>query len=188
MIEEKYPKVIKAPLHAQFQSNLNHIQDNLYSSINHQIMSNYITPKQEEFIIKNNKVYYKEYKKLYQKNIELRNKLNEIMEEKKSLNDKINKILQQNKNFTDINNKELFNNNSNNKNHYINIINSYIKTKRKRRKKAEIISKYNCSYPNCDKTYPSKGSLNMHIKLKHQKKYSLNFLKESPKELQNYFG
>ena len=185
MIEEKYPEAIKASLQIQFQSNLNHFQDNIYSSINHQIKPNYITPKQEEFIIKNNIFFYKEYKQLYKKNIELKNKLTEIIKEKKSLNDKINKFLQQNKQFSKLNNKELFNN-SNNENLYINSINSYIKTKRKRKKKTEIINKYNCSYPNCDKSYPSKSSLNMHIKLKHQKKYSLDLLKETHNKLQNF--
>ena len=185
MIEEKYPEAIKASLQIQFQSNLNHFQDNIYSSINHQIIPNYITLKQEEFIIKNNIFFYKEYKQLYKKNIELKNKLTEILEEKKSLNDKINKFLQQNKQFSKLNNKELFNN-SNNENLYINSINSYIKTKRKRKKKTEIINKYNCSYPNCDKSYPSKSSLNMHIKLKHQKKYSLDLLKETHNKLQNF--
>ncbi len=185
MIKEKYQKAIEASLQLKYQSNINHFQDNIYSSINHQILPNCVTPKQEEFIIKNNKLFYKEYKQLYKKNIELRNKLNEVIEEKKTLNDKINKLLKQNKKFTDLNNKELFNN-SNDKNHYINIINSYIKTKRKRKKKTEIISKYNCIYNNCNKSYPSKASLNMHIKLKHQKKYSFDFLKDSYNKLLNF--
>ena len=186
MIEEKYPEAFNASLQIQYQSDLNHFQDNIYSSINHRIIPNYITLKEEEFIIKNNKYFYKEYKELYKKNIELKNKLNEIIEEKKILNDKINKFLQQNKKFIDLNNKELFNNNSNDKNDYINIIKSFIKTKRKRKKKAEIIKKYNCSFPNCDKSYPSKGSLNMHIKLKHQKIYSFNFLKDNQNKLHNF--
>ena len=185
MIEEKYPKAIETLLQFQFQRNINHFQDNIYSSLNHQFIPSFITPKQEDFIIKNNKLFYKEYKQLYKKNIELRNKLNEIIEEKKSLNDKINKFLQQNKKFTNLNIKELFNN-SNDKIHYVNILNTYIKTKRKRKKKAEIITKYTCSYPNCNKNYPSKCSLNMHIKLKHQNQYSLDFLKENQNKLKNF--
>ena len=55
------------------------------------------------------------------------------------------------------------------------IIEPYRKIKRKRRKKCEIKNIYKCSFHNCKKSYPTKGSLNMHIKLKHQKEkfYSL---------------
>ena len=49
-----------------------------------------------------------------------------------------------------------------------NRINIFRKRKRKRRKKSEVISKYKCPFLNCSKSYPSVGSLNMHIKLKHQ--------------------
>ena len=35
------------------------------------------------------------------------------------------------------------------------------------KQKHEINNIYNCSFPNCDKSYPTKCSLNMHIKLKH---------------------
>ena len=42
------------------------------------------------------------------------------------------------------------------------------KRKRQRRKKSEVVCLYNCSFVNCNKSYPSKGSLNMHIKLKHK--------------------
>ena len=49
-----------------------------------------------------------------------------------------------------------------------NRMNYYRKRKRKRRKKNEFICNYKCPFLNCNKSYPSKGSLNMHIKLKHQ--------------------
>ena len=51
----------------------------------------------------------------------------------------------------------------------------YRKKKRIRRKKNEIIYAYNCNFPNCNKSYPTKGSLNMHIKLKHKNDLVYNF-------------
>jgi hypothetical protein len=36
-----------------------------------------------------------------------------------------------------------------------------------RRKAAEILRKFECMEPDCDKTYGSEVSLNLHVKLKH---------------------
>lgn len=47
------------------------------------------------------------------------------------------------------------------------IDNYYISRKRKRRKKTELNNIHICTYPSCEKSYPTKGSLKMHIKLKH---------------------
>ena len=56
-----------------------------------------------------------------------------------------------------------------------NNIEPYRKKKRKRRKKTEIQNIYNCPFHKCKKSYPSKGSLNMHIKLKHQNEKFFSF-------------
>ena len=72
------------------------------------------------------------------------------------------------------NNGNSENNNNRNNNKSINI-ELYKKKKRKRRKKSEIKSVYSCSFRHCNKKYPTKSSLNMHIKLKHQKGKSYIF-------------
>ena len=107
-------------------------QDNIYSGFNQQNPILYISKKEKEFITQNNKLFYKEFKILFRKNIELKNKLNEVNAEKKRLYDII------------IKKEQIF-----------------------KRPKHEINNIYNCSFPNCDKSYPTKCSLNMHIKLKH---------------------
>ena len=46
--------------------------------------------------------------------------------------------------------------------------------KRIRKRKDEIVRKFKCSYPGCDKAYGSDNSLGQHIKIKH-KEYSEKF-------------
>ena len=169
MIKEKNLELIECSQLKQFQNNNNSFQDNEKSSSNLQFKPIKITKKQKDFIIRNNKDFYKEFKKEYMKNIELKNKLNEIITEKNRLKQIINKLGQKkiysnyHNNINDITNSYIYTNS-------FNSITDYIKNKRKRRKKNEIINKYNCTFPNCDKIYSSKGSLNMHIRLKHQQK------------------
>ena len=136
-------------------------QDNIYPGFNQQNPILYISKKEKEFITQNNKLFYKEFKILFRKNIELKNKLNEINTEKKRLYDIIIKKEQIFNNFNTINKDNL-----NKDNISISFI-PYNKKKRIRRPKNEINNIYNCSFPNCDKSYPTKCSLNMHIKLKH---------------------
>ena len=169
MIKEKNLELFECSPLKQFQNNNNSIQDKEKSSSNSQFKPIKITKKEKDFIIRSNKGFYKEFKKAYMKNIELKNKLNEIITEKNRLKQTINK-LEQKKSYSNYLNNI---NDITNSNIYINSFNSitnYIKNKRKRRKKKEIINKYNCTFPNCDKIYSSKGSLNMHIRLKHQQK------------------
>ena len=54
----------------------------------------------------------------------------------------------------------------------INIETPYTKRKRKRRKQKDIIKNFSCYFSNCNKSYPTKSSLNIHIKLKHSEKNS----------------
>ena len=131
---------------------------------NQLILSNSIIKAQKEFIKEKNTEFFTKFKVSYMKNIELNNKLNELTEEKKRLKDIIIKLDKKLKNPKIPNNDKINNNSLINKN----IITPY--RKRKRRKKIEIRNKFYCSFKNCDKGYPSKCSLNMHIKLKHSKK------------------
>ena len=130
--------------------------------IQNQILINsLITKKEKEFINTKNKQFFNEFKIKYMKNIELSNKLNELITEKKKLKDIIIKLDKKAKKQKKTNNSKINKDFLNNKK----IITPY--RKRKRRKKIEITNKYFCSFPNCEKGYPSKCSLNMHIKLKH---------------------
>ena len=163
MIKEKNLDYFGNSLQMLFQNNMISNQDNIYSTFNQQIELFKVTKKQNDFIIRNNKSFYQKFKNLLLKNIELKNKLNEVTAEKKRLYDIIIKMEQKIKKSKNINNTIINNNISN-------IINPYNKRKRIRRKKTELLYIYNCDYPDCDKSYPSKSSLNMHIKLKHKKK------------------
>ena len=169
MFKEENPELIKGSLPINFQERIITYQDNKNPGLNLSMESLYITKNQKDFINIQNKTFYKEYKEMYLKNKLLKNKLNEVISIKKKLYDTIIKLEERIK----INNRQINNNksnksnNSNDINNIKNII-TYNKKKRIRRKKAEIINKYNCQFPNCNKSYPSKCSLNMHIKLKHQ--------------------
>ena len=163
MIKEKNLDYFGNSLQMLFQNNMISNQDNINSTFNQQIELFKITKKQNDFIIRNNKSFYQKFKNLLLKNIELKNKLNEVTAEKKRLYDIIIKMEQKIKKSKNIDNTIINNNISN-------IINPYNKRKRIRRKKTELLNIYNCDYPDCDKSYPSKSSLNMHIKLKHKKK------------------
>ena len=167
MFKEKSLEVVQGSFPMQFQNNIFSLQDNQNPINNSNISANFITNKEKDFIIQNNKAFFVEYKIIYLKNIELKNKLSELIQKKKELYDSIIKLEQKFKDSQSLNEKKTTNNNSNiNKNlNYIFI--PYTKKKRIRRKKTEIVNKYNCNFHDCNKSYPSKCSLNMHVRLKH---------------------
>ena len=161
MINKKDPDIIGVSFPLSFPRNIIPNQDILNMDLNHQIISSNLTKTQKEFIIKTNKSFFKEFINLYTKNILLKAKLNEILDEKKNLSQKILKLEEERKKSIKLNKMR--------KDIIEDAIKLYRKSKRIRRKKSEITYVYKCDFPNCQKRYPSKGSLNMHIKLKHQK-------------------
>ena len=221
MIEKNEPELIEDSFLISFNNNIIPIQDKQDKLIDEHNISNNKIKKQKEFLNKKNKMFFNELEKLYTTNILLKNKLNEVLNEKKRLNQLIIKLEQQiklSKKINSENNKnnllengdkkdkmskiELYRkkkrkrrkkneiknsknlNCGNNKNNMmendekkdkLSNIELYRKKKRKRRKKNEIKNIYNCTFSNCGKSYPSKGSLNMHIKLKHQNEQFYNF-------------
>ena len=166
MIEKKELELIDDSSFNSFANNYFLVQDKLNAEIDYQNTFNNMTKVQKDYILQKNKIFFAEYKNLYSENIILKNKLNEILNEKKRLNQLIIKLEQQ-MDLSKKKNNEKNNNFSNNEN--MKIIEPYRKIKRKRRRKCEIKNIYKCSFYNCNKSYPTKGSLNMHIKLKHQK-------------------
>ena len=181
MIEKKDPELIGISLPMSFSKDIIPIQDKLNIDLNQQIISSIISKKENDFIIKTNKTFFHEFGKLYSKNILLKAKLNELLKEKKSLSQIIIKKEQQIKKDKKKKKEEIYSVEENNNNKSINIMQYYRKKKRIRRKKKEINYIYNCNFPNCNKKYPTKGSLNMHIKLKHQKNMIYNYSKEDHK-------
>ena len=178
MITKKDPELIEVSIPISFPKNRIPIQDTQNINLNEQNQSFYITKKQKDFIIATNKSFFHEFCKLYSKNILLKLKLNELINEKKELNQIIikkenqRKKLKKSKKSKNVNkseNNDIDDNNIDNK-----VITYYRKKKRLRRKKNEIIYVYNCNLPNCNKSYPTKGSLNMHIKLKHKNDLAFN--------------
>ena len=133
-----------------FFNNMITFQDTSFFLINQYLATIPLRKKQNELILKNNKDFYDKFKFEYSENIDLKNKLSELNTEKKRLK---NIIINLDKKLK--NNKE-----------EMRKISPY--RKRHRRKKSEIINKYECSYPNCQKRYLTKCSLNMHIRLKHR--------------------
>ena len=167
MYAQNCTEAIKASLPKIFSNSMIPIQDKLKEEYNLQIFSPNITNKQKELIIETNKSFFNEFSKLYYKNIFLKNKLANALDEKK----KLNQIIMKHEQEISKNNK--INGEKKNKEDDDNIMienrmNYYRKRKRKRRKKSEVICNYKCPFLKCNKSYPSKGSLNMHIKLKHQ--------------------
>ena len=181
MIKKKDPELIDVSLPKSFSKDIIPIQDKLNIDLNQQIISSIISKKENDFIIKTNKSFYHEFGKLYSKNILLKTKLNELLKEKKSLSQIIIKKEQQIKKEKRTIKEENDVIEENNNKININSLQYYRKKKRIRRKKKEINYVYNCYFPNCNKKYPTKGSLNMHIKLKHQKNMLYNYIKEDYK-------
>ena len=176
MIEKIEPELIDDSFLLSFDKNLILNQDKTNKDIDKQVISNNITKRQKEYINYKNKYFFFEFDKLYTTNIILKNKLNDVLNEKKRLNQLIIKLEHQVKNSKKINYEKTENDFiMNNRNKNTLNIEPYRKKKRKRRKKKEINNIYNCPFHNCNKSYPSKGSLNMHIKLKHQNEKFFSF-------------
>ena len=129
------------------------------------LFSDNVVPMQKEFIKKTNNSFFNEFVKLYEKNMFLKSQLNEILKEKNKLSQIIIKLEKEkkkkNKEGKEIELNDIMNIN------YENMI-FYRKSKKVRRKKKDINYIYNCFFPNCNKSYPRKNSLNLHIKLKHK--------------------
>ena len=160
-------EAFEASLPNILSNNMIPIQDSLKEEYNLQFVSPNITNKQKELIIETNKSFFKEFSKLYYKNIFLKNKLAKALDEKKKLNQLIMKNEQEISKSNKINGEKKKEEDDESMRKE-NRMNYYRKRKRKRRKKNEFICNYKCPFLNCNKSYPSKGSLNMHIKLKHQ--------------------
>ena len=170
MIDKNEPELVDDSFLLSLANNLILIQDKTNNDIDKQVISNNIAKNQIEYINNKNKTFFFEFEKLYKTNIILKSKLNDVLSEKKRLNQLIIKLENQVKspkkmNYEKNGNDFMINNN----------IEPYRKKKRKRRKKTEIENIYNCPFHKCKKSYPSKGSLNMHIKLKHQNEKFFNF-------------
>jgi len=144
-----------------FNNNIS-LQDARFLFAKYYLASSIITNAQKNFIIQNNKEFYTKYKNIYAQNIDLKNKLSVLSNEKKRLK---NIIINLDKK---VKNKNLSNSKENEKisSQKMTKIEPY--SKRIRRKKIEINDKYFCTFPGCNKGYFSKCSLNMHIKLKHK--------------------
>ena len=167
MSTKNYIEIFDNTLPMIFANNMLINQDKLKEEYNLQIISQNYINKQREYINEINKSFFKEFSKLYYENILLKNKLAKALREKKDLNQIIIKheqsISKTDRINGEINSKE--NDDSNKKEKRIDF---YRKRKRKRRKKSEVVCSFNCPFLNCNKSYPSNGSLNMHIKLKHR--------------------
>ena len=180
MIEKSEPELMDDSFFISLKNNLIPIQDITNIDIDPKKISNNIDKKNKEFISQKNKYFFTEFENLYINNILLKNKLNEVLTEKKMLNQLITKLENQIKTSKKANNINNENNIIKNNNKSLNI-ELYKKKKRKRRKKSEIKNIFSCTFNNCSKRYPTKSSLNMHIKLKHQKDKSYSFDNEMKK-------
>ena len=117
-----------------------------------------ISEKEKSEINSKNKLFFYQYSKLFDENILLKLKLQELICKRNEYKKAINKLeLKEN-----INKEEIFEGGLNNITNNI-----YINNRRKRRKRCQIIYKYKCNYKNCNKKYSTEGCLNQHIKLKH---------------------
>ena len=167
MFPKSFAEVFEASLSIPFTNNIIPIQDILNEELNLTFVSPNITNKEREFIIDTNKSYFNKLSQIYYMNVLLKSKLAKVLEEKKRLNQIIIKHEQEiNKNtklIGEIDRDENIVKTSNE-----NRFDFYRKRKRKRRKKSEVVCLFKCPFLNCNKSYPSKGSLNMHIKLKHK--------------------
>ena len=180
MIEKTEPELMDDSFFISFKNNIIPIQDITNIDMDPQKISNNIDKKNKEFIYQKNKYFFAEFENLYINNILLKNKLNEVLTEKKILNQLITKLENKIKISKKVNNTNNENNIIKNNNKSLNI-ELYKKKKRKRRKKSEIKNIFSCTFNNCSKRYPTKSSLNMHIKLKHQKDKSYSFDNEIKK-------
>ena len=92
MIEKNEPELIDDSCLTSFNNNLIPIQDKQNIYIDTQNISNNIIKNEKDFLNKKNKLFFRELEKLYTKNILLKNKLNEVLNENKRLNQLIIKL------------------------------------------------------------------------------------------------
>ena len=108
-------------------------------------------------LLEQNYKYYLDYLKIEETNRLLKNELSSLLKEKNDLKQCIARLDRRNRKlYPDESKKE--------------INDLYTNRKRHRRGKNEIKRMFKCGYPNCGKTYGSEGSLNQHIKIKHNGK------------------
>ena len=138
MIEKIEPELIDDSFLLSFDKNLILNQDKTNKDIDKQVISNNITKRQKEYINYKNKYFFFEFDKLYTTNIILKNKLNDVLNEKKRLNQLIIKLEHQVKNSKKINYEKTENDFiMNNRNKNTLNIEPYRKKKRKRERKRE---------------------------------------------------
>ena len=124
-----------------------------------------LSDKEIDSLKERNKWFFFEYSKLAEQNNLLKFKLQELILKKNEFHKYLNKLEHKEKN-PNVNSGENFNNSISRD--LINFqSNMYIKRKRKRRKKNQIVYKYKCNIKDCNKKYATEGALNQHIKFKH---------------------
>ena len=110
-------------------------------------------------VLETNLYFFTKFVEVYEKNRSLKEKLMILHKERNELKHLIERLDRKNKS----------------KSNAMSMVDDlYIKKKRIRRGKKEIIRVYVCKYPQCMKKYGTEGSLNQHIKIKHNEQYYSN--------------
>ena len=86
MFAKNFPEIFESLFPISFTHNITSIQDVLNEEHNLHLIYPNITSKERDLIIQTNKSFFKEFAKLYNENILLKNKLAKALEEKKKLN------------------------------------------------------------------------------------------------------
>ena len=94
MLVKKEPKFIEDSFINLLTYNLIPVKAKLNLNIDTKNVSKIIDEKQKDYFLKKNISFFFEYEKLYKENILLKNKLNELLNEKKNLNKLIIKLEQ----------------------------------------------------------------------------------------------
>lgn len=183
MINKQGTALIKGPFPRICMVQLNPLQAKFNSQLSQFPIYDNVIGNEEEYFKQRNKTFFRNFSNLHHINLDLKYRLFNLINEKRNLKQIILKLEQQILKDTKKTEEKIDTNiiNDNNKSTIVTkIIDNYIKRKRKRRKKSELVTLHYCNYPNCNKSYPSKGSLKMHIKLKHQSYLKdVNKLKEN---------
>ena len=126
-----------------------------------------LSDKEIDLLKEKNKWFFFEYSKLAETNNLLKFKLQELILKKNEFHKYLNKLEHKEKN-KNINNGENIKENNPINHNLVNFqSNIYINRKRKRRKKSQILYKYQCNFKDCNKKYATEGALNQHKKFKH---------------------
>ena len=133
-------------------------------------------------LLEQNYKFFLQFSKLHEANQMLKNELQNLIREKIQLKQYISKIevnsvlnnKQRKKDKAEIEVKSEVNDIYTNRKVICNN-----NTQRHRRNKNEIQREFVCGYPNCKKSYGSEGSLNQHIKIKHN---NIKYKEEEVKE------